>query len=119
MYVKNETILKNFVGVIHPFEQLFPPIIKNYFNLNYKNKYNINPNAVFYQKFKHSGNLSALEIRIINNIESYSKFSEEFYLEVILNLISHKNEHEAIIALESLIHKNLIVPVNRYNDTEE
>ncbi len=99
----------NWDGAIHEFESMFPPIVKKYVELSYKEAFTIN-NAEFIAKIRKEDELNSMETRILNVIYSIAKSKQEFYLETVFELIHEKNRDTVIDGIETLIKKQLIIP---------
>jgi hypothetical protein len=85
-------------------------VLFRYLPLYYKNPFELSKSK-HYHAVKVSGNLTNLEIRILNVLESQSKYNKQYLLENIINLIKDVSEDENIIATESLILQNMIKPI--------
>jgi len=101
--------LENWDGAIHEFESMFPPIIKNYVELYFKETFKIN-NAEFIAKLRKAGELNSMETRILNVIYSIAKSKKEFYLKSIFEIIHEKNRDIVIDGIEGLVKKQIIIP---------
>lgn len=99
----------NWDGAIHEFEEKFPPIVNNYIELSYKEPFTVN-SADFIARIRKEGDLSSMEIRILNVVYSIAKSKQEFKLETIFELIYEKNKDVVIDGIETLIQKKVIIP---------
>ena len=102
----------NWDGAIHEFEEKFPPIVKNYIDLSYKEPFTVN-SADFIARLRKEGSLSSMEIRILNVVYSIAKSKQEFKLETIFELIHEKNKDIVIDGIETLIQKKVIIPSSK------
>jgi len=110
IFKQNEDLLKTFKGNLHPIRSSVEAILYRYLPLYYKNPFELNKSN-HYHSVKVSGTLTNLEIRILNVLESQSKYKKTFLLETILKLIDDTSEDEKIIAVESLIMQKMIIPI--------
>jgi len=110
IYLQNKDLISSFKGNLHPIRSSMEEIINRFLPLYYKNPFELNKSE-HYHSVKVSGTLTNLEIRILNVLESKSKYKKDFLLEVIISLIDDVNEDENIIAVESLIQQKMIRPM--------
>ncbi|MHA2281461.1 MAG: hypothetical protein ACXAC5_11455 [Promethearchaeota archaeon] len=104
--------LENWDGSLDLFEEMVPRIIGEYFELFYKGSFTI-PKKTNLFKMRKEKSLSKMEIRVLNVIQSMSKRTEEsITLNSIIDLVSEDNKDLVIEALEVLIERKLIIPVN-------
>ncbi|MBN1214843.1 MAG: hypothetical protein JXA99_05305 [Candidatus Lokiarchaeota archaeon] len=101
--------LQDWDGSVNKFEVIIPPILEGYIEMYYKEVFNLN-DPKFIGKIRREGHLNQMEIRVLNVIDSIVKFRNDFYLEYVLNSIHESNKDKVIIALESLIQKQIIIP---------
>jgi len=104
----SETI-ENWDGSLDQFDDLVPPIIKDYFELYYKEPFKIGKTE-YIAKLRKDSELSSMETRILNVIYSIAKSKHEFYLNFIIESVHEMNKDKVIDALESLIQKKIIIP---------
>ncbi|MFX1364120.1 MAG: hypothetical protein ACFE9Y_04265 [Promethearchaeota archaeon] len=101
--------LANWTGNIAKFEKIMPSIIEEYFDLPYKELYQLNsPQHI--AKVKEEAELSKMQNRLLNVIYSISKGKQKFYLPDVVELVDEKNKDLVIDALESILEKKMIVP---------
>ena len=99
--------IENWKGDLKIFNDTIPPILEDYFELYYKEYFNLNrPNLL--NVARREREFSKMENRVLNVIESITKNNEDFYLKEIVETIDEKNKSLVIEAVESLIEKNLI-----------
>jgi len=101
--------LEKFDGKLGFFHQKLPLLINNLIALHYKELFKLNEDEAYFLKTKKSGELSSMEVRIINVLKSYLKLKKDFYLENILEWVIDKNKNKIIEAIESLIQRKLII----------
>ncbi|MFX1503319.1 MAG: hypothetical protein ACFFDH_20320, partial [Promethearchaeota archaeon] len=101
--------LANWTGNIAKFEKIMPSIIEEYFDLPYKELFQLN-NPKHIAKIKEEAELSVMQNRLLNVIYSISKGKQKFYLPDLVELVDEKNKDLVIDALESIIEKKIIVP---------
>ncbi len=101
--------LQDWDGSVNKFEVIIPPILEGYIEMYYKEVFNLN-DPKFIGKIRREGHLNQMETRVLNVIDSIVKFRNDFYLEYVLNSIHESNKDKVIIALESLIQKQIIIP---------
>ena len=98
------------MGNIKALKAPFEDIIQRHLPFYYKGSFTLNKNTR-YQSMKISGELSNLELRILNVLESQSKYNKQFYLDDLFSkLLQNVDENNLIIAIESLIAHQLIIP---------
>ncbi|MHA2393291.1 MAG: hypothetical protein ACXAEX_15225, partial [Promethearchaeota archaeon] len=104
--------LDNWDGSLDMFEELVPEIISEYFELYYKESF-VLAQTVDLLKLKKEKDLSKMEIRVLNVAQSISKRNNNvIYLNNITELVSEENKDLIIEAIESLLERKLIIPVN-------
>ncbi len=103
--------LANWTGNIAKFEKIMPSIINEYFDLPYKELFQLNsPRHI--AKVKEETELSIMENRILNVIYSIAKGKQKFYLSDAIELVEEKNKDLVIDALESILEKKIIISSN-------
>lgn len=103
--------LANWTGNIAKFEKIMPSIINEYFDLPYKELFQLNsPQHI--AKVKEEAELSIMENRILNVIYSVAKGKQEFYLPDAIEMVDEKNKDLVIDALESILEKKIIISAN-------
>jgi hypothetical protein len=100
--------IENWDGSLDRFEQLIPPILNNYFELDYKEAFILN-SAEYIAKVRDQNDMSKMEIRILNVIYSIAKNKQKFYLDQVLEIIHEEDKNKVIDGLESLLEKNIII----------
>ncbi|MBD3194951.1 MAG: hypothetical protein GF317_07855 [Candidatus Lokiarchaeota archaeon] len=110
MYFEISEELINFQGVVIKFKKLIPPILYKYLRLHFKEPFTINDDPSYFLKTKNEQELTSMEIRIINVVESYLKNKDSFDLANVFNLTSETDENKIIMALEGLIERRLFIP---------
>jgi len=104
--------LEDWDGSLDLFEEMVPPIIGEYFELYYKGSFRL-PKKINLLMLRKDKSLSKMEIRVLNVIQSMSKRSDEFItLNSIIEMVSEENKDLVIEAIEVLIEKKLMIPVN-------
>ena len=94
------------------FEEMIPPIINEYIELYYKDAFKISK-KINIIKLRKEKALSKMEIRALNVIQSYSERNDNLInLNNIISLVSEENKDLIIEAIESLIKRKMIIPVN-------
>ncbi|MFW9781785.1 MAG: hypothetical protein ACFFFB_05820, partial [Candidatus Heimdallarchaeota archaeon] len=105
--------LENWDGSLDMFEELVPKIIKEYFELFYKETFAL-VESIDLLKMKKEKDLTKMEIRTLNVAQSISKRNNNvIYLNNITELVSEENKDLVIEAIESLLERKLLVPINR------
>ena len=110
----NTTLSENLVnwdGELDIFQQSIPPILNKYLDLFYKNPFAVNDNINFLNIFKEK-NLTKMEKRVINVIQSIKKENKTFNLENLIELVDEENEDLIIDAILSLIDQKFIITVD-------
>jgi hypothetical protein len=104
--------LENWDGSLDIFEETIPTIINEYFELYYKGSFRLSAKLDLLTLRKEK-NLSKLEIRVLNVIQSSSKRNNNIVnLDDIIDLVSEENKDLIIEALEVLIDRKMIIPVS-------
>ncbi|KKM65502.1 hypothetical protein LCGC14_1490660, partial [marine sediment metagenome] len=99
-------------GSLDLFEEMIPPIINEYIELYYKDAFKISK-KINIIKLRKEKALSKMEIRALNVIQSYSERNDNLInLNNIISLVSEENKDLIIEAIESLIKRKMIIPVN-------
>ncbi|MEJ2248911.1 MAG: hypothetical protein P8Y97_04535 [Candidatus Lokiarchaeota archaeon] len=99
----------NWDGSLDQFERLVPPIINEYFDLYYKEPFQLN-DPIKIAKTRNEVELTSMQTRVLNVIYSIVKNKKNFNLEYILDLVYEEDKNLVIIALESLIDRKIIIP---------
>ncbi|MFX1344561.1 MAG: hypothetical protein ACFFAI_05610 [Promethearchaeota archaeon] len=104
--------LENWDGSLDKFEELVPTIINEYFELHYKGSFRLSEKMDLL-KMRKEKDLDKLEIRTLNVIQSAAKRNNNVVnLDNIIELVSEENKDLIIVAIERLIEKKLISPIN-------
>ncbi|MFX1326078.1 MAG: hypothetical protein ACFE8N_14095 [Promethearchaeota archaeon] len=103
--------LVDYDGRIKTYKKKISEIMEQYLDLSYKGPFIINPNLSTLE-LKRNKNLSKMEHRVLNVIESHIReIKQSFLLTTLLDLISEKNRDIVIDAIESLIQQKIIIPL--------
>ena len=103
--------LENWDGSLDEFEILVPKILYEYFELYYKDSFQL-AGDVNLIRLKKEKNISKMEMRIINVIQSMSTDNTIANLNNIVELVHEENKNLIIDAIESLIKRKIIIPLN-------
>jgi hypothetical protein len=104
--------LENWDGSLDLFDKVVPLIIEEYFELFYKGSFTL-PKKINLFKLRKEKSLSKMEIRVLNVIESMSKREDgSINLNSIIELVSEENKDLIIEAMEVLIERKIIIPIN-------
>jgi len=103
--------LENWDGSLDVFEILVPEILNEYFELYYKDSFEL-ASDINLIRMKKEKSLSKMEMRIINVIQSMSKDNKIANLNNIVELVHEENKNLIIEAIESLIERKIIIPLN-------
>ena len=99
-------------GSLDDLEIIIPKILNEYFELYYKDSFKLARDLNLI-KLKKEKALSKMEMRVINVVQSMSKDTNIIVnLNNIVELVSEENKDLVIVALESLIRQNIIIPIN-------
>jgi hypothetical protein len=110
LYSECEDLIIGFIGNIKALKKPFEEVIDRHLAFYYKGSFTLNKNEK-YHSLKLSGDLSNLELRVLNVLESQSKYNKQFYLnDLFTSLLQNVDEDSLIIAIESLIAYELIIP---------
>ncbi|MFW9782535.1 MAG: hypothetical protein ACFFFB_09670 [Candidatus Heimdallarchaeota archaeon] len=102
--------LVNYDGQIKTYNKKISHILEQYLDLSYKGPFIINPNLSA-TELRKDRNLSKMEHRVLNVVESHIReIKQSFLLITLLDLISEKNRDIVIDAIESLIQQKIIIP---------
>jgi len=110
IFIQNKDLLRAFKGNLNPIRSSIELMLYRHLPLYYKEPFELNKSK-HYHSVKVSGGLTNLEIRILNVLESQSKYKNTFLLDEIIGLIDDVNEDEMIITVESLIQQKMIRPM--------
>jgi hypothetical protein len=111
-YAKYSEILKDWNHETNIFQLGIPPLLDNFFNLNYKLFYKLTVEKSDLENIKKELKLSKIEYRILNEILSISEEDHIFKLISLVNKISYRNEDLVINTIEMLISKKLLIPAD-------
>jgi hypothetical protein len=103
--------IENWDGSLDVFEDLVPNILNEYFELFYKDSFRLSENINLI-KLRKDKNLSRMETRILNVIQSISERGNDINLNIVIELVSEENKDLVIEAIESLLERKLIIPTN-------
>jgi len=110
LYKECEDLIVGFLGNLKAVRAPFEEVIDRHLAFYYKGPFTLNKNEK-YQLLKLSGDLSNLELRVLNVLESQSKYNKQFLLNVLFtSLLQNVDQDSLIIAIESLIAHELIIP---------
>jgi hypothetical protein len=112
LYLKLSKYIDNWNNDLAYFNIEIPLIIYEYFDFSYKNAFNALFKEKDLPKLKRKHKLSRMELEVIKKILSIMKSSNDFKLMAIIKEFKLEEEDLIIDAIESLIEKELIVPVN-------
>ncbi len=105
--------LQSWDGSLDQFEVIFPSILNEYFELYYKESFQLNIRDNEFLKITKDKSLNKMEIRVLNVINSVAKSKENIInLDMIINLVHEENKDIIIKAIESLIAQKIIIPFN-------
>ncbi|MFX0074631.1 MAG: hypothetical protein ACFE96_04270 [Candidatus Hermodarchaeota archaeon] len=111
LYVKISDRLKNWDNDLNHLEEIIRTLIYEYFDIHYKDPFDVNIKESELMKYKKKLNLSKFEFQIMNTIFVILNENSHFKLMDILEREVDRNEDEIINALESLIELKLIQPI--------
>ncbi|MBY8992448.1 MAG: hypothetical protein KGD58_17005, partial [Candidatus Lokiarchaeota archaeon] len=104
--------LENWDGSLDIFEATVPSIINEYFELYYKGSFRLST-KIDLLTLRKDKSFSKLEIRALNVIQSVSKRNNNIVnLDDIIELVSEENKDLIIEAIEVLIERKMITPIN-------
>ena len=110
LYSECEDLIVGFMGNLKALKVPFEEVIDRHLAFYYKGPFTLNKNEK-YQSLKLSGDLSKLEVRVLNVLESQAKYNKQFYLnDLFTSLLQNVDQDSLIIAIESLIAHELIIP---------
>ena len=96
-------------GSLERFEIKIAPILEEFLDLHYRGPFKLaDPGTV--ASIRKSGELSTMEIRVLNVIYSIYKGKRSFELNTILELIHEDDKDLVIDAIESLISREMLIP---------
>ncbi|MFX1321813.1 MAG: carboxypeptidase-like regulatory domain-containing protein [Promethearchaeota archaeon] len=105
--------LQSWDGSLEQFEIILPSILNEYFELYYKESFQLNIRDTEFLKMTKDKSLNKMEIRVLNVINSVAKSKENIiHLDTIINLVHEENKDIIIKAIESLIAQKIIIPYN-------
>ena len=105
--------LQSWDGSLDQFEVILPSILNEYFELYYKESFQLNIRDNEFLKMTKDKSLNKMEIRVLNVINSVAKSKENIInLDMIINLVHEENKDIIIKAIESLIAQKIIIPFN-------
>ncbi|MFX0077551.1 MAG: hypothetical protein ACFE96_19065, partial [Candidatus Hermodarchaeota archaeon] len=110
LYSQCRDLINNFDGDLTKVKPFIEEIFLRHLPLFYKGDFILNQTK-HYKKAKNLGTFSSLEIRILNVLESQSKYKARFLLEDILSMFEDVDEDRKILSLEALISHRMIKPI--------
>ena len=110
LYLECEDLITQFTGNLDGVAPKIEKIVHKHLPLYYKENFGLHKGE-HYHSMKLSGELSNLEIRLLNVLEAQTKFKPQFLLENALSMVEQVSDDKKIIAIESLIEKGLIKPL--------
>ncbi|MFX0105818.1 MAG: hypothetical protein ACFE75_10025 [Candidatus Hodarchaeota archaeon] len=112
VYARFSEILKDWNHELYQFQEEIPLFLKNYFNLDYKEFFQLNIKRSDLERIKREFKLSREDYRTLIDILSISEENQIFKLITILKKLSHKSEDLIIDTIEVLIKNNLLIPAD-------
>jgi len=113
IYFEISSFLHDFDGNLVPLRNIIPPILNKHLNLFYKQDFIITEERKYYNKMTQTQMVSTMERRVLTIIEVFLEHHDTFEFSDVFDLISEENEDLIIEALISLVHKKMIIPVER------
>ncbi|MFX0023045.1 MAG: hypothetical protein ACFE9S_12030 [Candidatus Hermodarchaeota archaeon] len=110
VYAKYSEVLKDWNHDTNQFLEGIPPLLDNFFNLNYKLFYRLTIEKSDLEPLKKTLKSSRINFRILNEIISISEENHIFKLNSIFDKLSSKSEDIVIDTIELLIEKRLLIP---------
>ena len=112
IYFEIESELNHFDHDLNYYQKVIPPYLDEYFELYYKNQFKIShlENDIDLIKRKH--HLNNLQNQVLKNIFLILTQNNSFKLLDVVQKLNRVNEDLVIDAIESLIEKKIIVPIN-------
>ncbi|MFW9822904.1 MAG: hypothetical protein ACFFE4_08220 [Candidatus Thorarchaeota archaeon] len=110
VYAKFSDTLKNWDNDKKIFKNEIPILLNNYFNLQYKEFYELVIENSDVERVKKEYKLTRNEFKILNEIYQISKEEKNFRLMNLLEKLSYRNEDMVIDVLQILMKYNLIIP---------
>ncbi|MFW9818116.1 MAG: hypothetical protein ACFFE5_00785 [Candidatus Thorarchaeota archaeon] len=112
VYAKYSEILMDWNHETNIFLEGIPPLIDNFFSMNYKLFYKVIIEKSDLEKLKKELKLSKIDVKILNEILSIAEEDHIFKLITILNKLSNRSEDLVINTIEVLIKKKLLIPAD-------
>ncbi|MFW9821077.1 MAG: hypothetical protein ACFFE5_15850, partial [Candidatus Thorarchaeota archaeon] len=103
--------LENWDGALDDLEIIVPQIISEYFELYYKESFKLS-SSINFITMKKEKNLTKMEMRVINVLQSMSKENKITDINNIVELVHEENKDLIIEAIENLIKQKIIIPIN-------
>ncbi|MFX1315986.1 MAG: hypothetical protein ACFE9T_08990, partial [Promethearchaeota archaeon] len=94
------------------FKKEILPLLYKYFELYYKDYFKVSVEELDIQKIKNKYKLDNYEYRVLKNIYSIMKEDRTFKILTVVENVNEKNEDPIINAIEALLEKKLIEPLN-------
>ena len=99
---------RNFSGSLKHLNKQLSEYLNKFLFLHYNDSFEMTSNRDYLNSIIESGDLTKLEIRLINVITSMTKIKKEFTLRGAIDLIHEKNEDLVLEALNTLILRKII-----------
>jgi len=112
LYMKLSKVINNWDNDLAYFNEEIPPFVNEFFEIFYKNAFKASFNDGDIPNLRKNYKLSKSELMVLEKIVSIQKESSSFMLMNIIEELYFKEEDLVINAIESLIEKKLIVPIN-------
>jgi hypothetical protein len=101
--------LRKFTGGVAHLKNELHDLLNQFLFLHYNREFEIAPNKNYLNSIVESGDLTKMERRIINVIESMTKINKAYTLKLVSALIEEENEDLVLEALNSLILQKVII----------
>ena len=99
--------LEHFDGSLSPFEDGINVLLNQFLFLYYDEPFSLTNNELHFSKIKNSGNLTAMETRIINVILSEFKSEKYFRLITLVGSVHEENKDLVLDGIRSLIKRKM------------
>ena len=97
-----------FTGVVGHIQEELQDLFNQFLFLHYSKTFEISLNKKYLNSILESGELTRMEIRLVNVIKSISKNNKLFTVKEAVDLIEEKNEDLVLEAMNSLILRRII-----------
>jgi len=111
-YVKFSEALKNWDNDLSMFNKELPPFLENYFNLIYKNNFELTMNRSDFEEIRKETNFSRNVSKIMNVIFPLIEAEHTFKLIDLLEKAGDMDEDLIIDSIEELIKHQILIPIN-------